>query len=461
MPRGDQLEAAVVREGRKGSEALESLVLPSVAESSETPPWVPQVREAQALVQGPAHIVVPASRALLRVAVLPADDPEEIQGMVELQIDKLAPYPIEHCLVSWEVLERPEPGHVRVIMAAIPRGEAEAWEDRLDDASVRIERIDIDLLVWLYHLKQARRLEPQGRKLLIILDAGAASIVLMEQGQPVHVGTYTQDADESLEQFVRDLGEEIRYTLTAIESELGRMEPDGAVLWHVGPTPPGCDELQSDLGMPLKTSSLGDLPAPVLAFGERGLAHQAAGGAPDLLNLVPSDWVAEREGKAFQAKLMRTLLAAVAVWVVLVGAAVAFFSYAEREVQALARKKAALELDVEVVKEIERDVESLRQFSDRSYSSLESLREVSVLMPPGIVLTGMTYKKSKEVKITGRGGSNSSAYDFVGMLEKSALFVDTQVDYVKPDRGSGSAVTFRITATLPGVEVADEGEDDS
>ena len=50
MPRGDQLEAAVVREGRKGSEALESLVLPSVAESSETPPWVPQVREAQALV---------------------------------------------------------------------------------------------------------------------------------------------------------------------------------------------------------------------------------------------------------------------------------------------------------------------------------------------------------------------------------------------------------------------------
>ena len=29
MPRGDQLEAAVIREGRKGKDALESLVLPA------------------------------------------------------------------------------------------------------------------------------------------------------------------------------------------------------------------------------------------------------------------------------------------------------------------------------------------------------------------------------------------------------------------------------------------------
>ncbi|MDZ4198166.1 MAG: hypothetical protein U1E27_02670, partial [Kiritimatiellia bacterium] len=52
---------------------------------------------------GRVSLALPSSDMLLRVWSLPPSAPEEIGGMIELQIDKISPFPIEEMTIAWEV----------------------------------------------------------------------------------------------------------------------------------------------------------------------------------------------------------------------------------------------------------------------------------------------------------------------------------------------------------------------
>ena len=57
------------------------------------------------------------SDASMRAVALPTLVESEIKGMVDLQVDKFAPFPLEHMVVGLETLEQKE-GSTRVLVAA-------------------------------------------------------------------------------------------------------------------------------------------------------------------------------------------------------------------------------------------------------------------------------------------------------------------------------------------------------
>ena len=66
-----------------------------------------------------------SGQALLRVAELPAVDPDELKGMVDLQVDKVSPFPPDSTVTSFEVVQQSETAS-GVLMAALDRKTADS-----------------------------------------------------------------------------------------------------------------------------------------------------------------------------------------------------------------------------------------------------------------------------------------------------------------------------------------------
>jgi len=67
-------------------------------------------------------VAIPLDRVLLRVVELPSTEMDELRGMVDLQVDKFSPFPVEQMSVSFESLSQTA-NSTRVLIAAVRREE--------------------------------------------------------------------------------------------------------------------------------------------------------------------------------------------------------------------------------------------------------------------------------------------------------------------------------------------------
>jgi Tfp pilus assembly protein PilN len=95
-------------------------------------------------------------------------------------------------------------------------------------------------------------------------------------------------------------------------------------------------------------------------------------------------------------------------------------------------------------------VRVLQQYVERKHSALECLREIADLLPPGISLKSINYNKAKGLEISGEADAVTLIYDFKKEMEKSPLFVKT--DLARVQRTPQGREVFKLTATLPGGE---------
>ena len=95
-------------------------------------------------LEGPVCMELPVSSVLLRITELPSIDPEELAGMVELQVDKFSPFPIEQMLYSYEVLQQDEQ-ETRVVIAAVRRELVDETGQVFRKAGVILYRLDVPI----------------------------------------------------------------------------------------------------------------------------------------------------------------------------------------------------------------------------------------------------------------------------------------------------------------------------
>jgi len=90
---------------------------------------------------------------------------------------------------------------------------------------------------------------------------------------------------------------------------------------------------------------------------------------------------------------------------------------------------------------------------DRTYSSLECLRETALLLPSGVELNSFAYKKKDAVDLRGQASSADPVYDYVEALERSELFGKVTPGDIRTRMKQGTRSTeFKIEALLPGGE---------
>jgi hypothetical protein len=393
----------------------------------------------------PVALGIPASLTLLRIADLPTSDPDERRGMAELQIDKFSPFPIDESVISHEVLQQEE-GHCRVLLSAIPTATVNEVADALRTAGIRTKWVDINILGWWRLLQDSGKISATGSHACLIIDDSACDLIVTIQGVPAAMRALSGLEDLSPQDRADELARDIVHTLASLDLDRAGESPSEVAIWHRGESPA---ELIQRLADPFAVTahaySLETLPP--LA---EGLLRRAQTRGRNMLDLAPPAW--QQSEKSQRSRRRAILFSSVVLGVWAMGIAV-LFGGLQIQKQMLARQEArltALTAPAERVRSVRDRTLELEQYVDRTRSVLDCLREISELLPPGIDLKSFTYHKAKTVELSGEASAVTLVYDFKQAMEKSKLFVSTDLPRIV--HIANGKENFKLTAILPGGE---------
>lgn len=389
-------------------------------------------------LRGACAVAVPASELLLRVLDLPSDDLDEIAGMVELQVDKVSPFPVDQMVIGIETLSRQE-GSSRVLIAGAQQEKIDAIGDAVREAGGFPKHIDVDLIVWLGLLHEAKGIRRHGRSLVLLMEARDTVLVIAEHGIPVMVRSLGGPDDQGADAYAELLADEVEYTLTTMETEWGGESVLGADIWHAGPAPPAVPERIGEVcGVEVETHDLGTLPRL-----SEGVARRALAGDADGLNLAPPGWAVTEASRKARGMVLRAGAVVLLAWLVTVSVFLLALAGKRGDLEERAAFLNSLEEPAAEVREIRDRVQFLERYTDRTYSVLEHLREVTLALPAGVDLSGMTFTRNGFVSLKGISADRNPIFEFNEALQQSELLRDVKLGNVRVIKGRN---TFSLKA---------------
>ncbi len=166
-----------------------------------------------------------------------------------------------------------------------------------------------------------------------------------------------------------------------------------------------------------------------------GLAAAHAG-LPQL-NLLPDEWRERRRKKRVRRVAVRSLIALAAVYVVALLTFLTLLGIKQAQISRVERELASRHDQFTKAQELHKTLLAMQQRLDRERSALEVLREVSQLMPDNVKLTGFNFKRDVNVLLRGQAQAAGFVNDFIGKLEKSAMFTKVTIGQQKIEPGTG------------------------
>lgn len=434
--------------------------LPAEAAAIGSPEFAAAVARIAPHLRGEVCFGLRSDRVLMRIVELPTADSAEMAGMVELQVDKFSPFPVEHMAVSFEPLGQ-KGTTSRVCIAAAQREIITGIGDAFRPVKRLPAWVDVDVMGWWTLLKEQGEIPAQGLSITLILEPEGADLVICENGAPVVIRSLGSPAGVPEEEYFAELAEEIGYSLTNLEAELGVVAGMHVTIWHRGDgTPPKvavpgvaastgvaalAGRIRETCGVDVGLRRLDELP-PL----SEGLARRAAAREGAMVNLAPTDWRTEEQSRVTR----KALILATAVFLVLwsVGVGIFFGGLGIERNRLVAEKEAvaALEGPAEEIRALSEKIRSFEQYADRTHSALEAWREVVVLLPGGVDLLSFTYRKGASVSVRGMANAPDPIYDFFQALEQSPFFVKVEAGDVRSKPvGNLQKSEFSVTAYLP------------
>jgi len=408
-----------------------------------SPEAVAALKKACAGLKGTVVLGIPTDQVLLRVVDLPSTEPEELAGMVDLQVDKFSPFAVEHMAVSFEILSTGE-GTSRVLVVA-------ARKEVIDTIGVAFHRtghspreIDVNVLGWWHLLKEQGLVASEGRHVLLIHDVESIDLVVAENGVPVLFRSLGGRDDWP---GAAELAEETSYTLTTLEADRGSAQTTQLTLWYWEQVAPELEtRLREECLLDPELRGLGTLP-PL----SEGLARRSLLVTGRKTDLSPSEWHDVERTRRVRHRLLIASATFLLLWLLAVSAFLLGLRHQHRRLERAKARVEGVEGPAEQVRVIQAKVRDLEQYADRTRSGLECLREVSQLLPRGVDLTSFSYSKGKDVDVRGETDPNSVnlVYDFFEAMEKSPIFRGTSNEKIttRPSGGRPRA-QFSVTAAL-------------
>lgn len=424
-------------------ESLGSRSIPWTSEET-IPAWtqVSETLRAEGL-KGPCTVGLSSSKLLLRVEEFPSTDPDELAGMVELQIDKFSPFPIEQMEVSYEALAQSGTS-TRVLIAAAQREQVEDVGGALRAIGLVPQRLDLQVLGWWRVLMDADRIRHGGREVVLILDLETTLLLVHQDGVPEMIRSLESIDEIGAEGFSDVLAEEVDYALTSLEAQWGGEATPSFSVWHAGEMPndlvPKLTELSD--GAEPGVNELATLP-PVT----EGLGSRATDGVGGRVNLAPPAWEMAAQASIVRRNLMLATAVLLLLWLATVTGFLVALSGRRADLAKRRAYLASLEAPAAAVREAKDKTAFLNLYTDLQQSGLEALRAVSLAMPEGVDLSSFGFARGGTVSLRGTGISPPPIFKFNQALQDLPFFSEVKLDKVDQDRRSGKSL-FRITATL-------------
>lgn len=379
-------------------------------------------------------LALPLSQLLVRVLKMPLEVRDDVADAVALQMDKLSPFPGEELSVGCEILSEGE-SHLWVFAAALPAAVFETLGTALDEARVQAVRTDVAVLGWLRALSGPCQLMRAGRRVLLMDPDGVWDLVVLDDGVPVLVRGL--GGARAVEDVIREL------TLSLLNVELdagGAAVAEVLVISQQVPERAFVDKLRGLTGADVRHA----VP-PTPDGGVEGVALRTGEGAA--LDLTPQAWRDEIKASRTRKHVKTGVGVALALWAILMGTLFigpAVYKQLTARVRKASRAHARAYKQVSDTRE---RVNLIESYTDRTYSSLEMLRLTASVLPQGITLIGVSYRRDDGMKISGEAEQPTLVYDFKNAVTENPLF--EAVTLTGPSISKGKH-KFDVDATFKG-----------
>lgn len=447
----DGIEWTTVKISQDGAEAVRHEELPLVMPDDISPDDLAKLDlpDLTEVIKGQVTVALRSSELLMRTIQLPTVNAEEIADMVSFQIDKVSPFPIDQLAIAHETL-RISDDSSQVLMAAAKRKQIDAIGDTFEKKGTRIQSIDARVLGWLYLFADEGRLSNESCEVLLIIDGIDFVLIILSEGFPITFRPLDMKLDDMT--VVDELSYEIQYTLTTLAAEYNLPEPDTLHCWTLEPIPaPLKTKLESTCGLKIQDNDLTKIPPLSEGILRRTLS------AENRIELIPREWVEHQQRLKLRKQFTAIAGSIAAVWIAVL---LIFFSVFKVRDMKLAAVKADADAIAPLARKAEanqKKLKALKVYTDRTDSSLECMREITLTMPVGdIEFVSYNYTKDKGISLRGSGRDKSLVTDFFTSLNKSPLFDGIKNESVneKTSKGVRRAV-FSVTLPLVAKEDAE------
>jgi Tfp pilus assembly protein PilN len=232
----------------------------------------------------------------------------------------------------------------------------------------------------------------------------------------------------------------------SLEAEYGQRETGSVLFWSEAEVPEKLVRLLREVCE--ADVSLHDLGAlPPLA---EGLALRTAERRLHHVELVPREWIELQRKKRLMRIATIASIAVLSIWLAVVMITGVVFSVRQAAYRRIRRQAAIYEEPARQAQDAREAMLSLENYSDRSRSALECLREITTALPGGVEISSFTYKKGDSVSLRGTSERTELIYDYFQQLGASGLFTGVKDQPVSTRTIKDRRVsTFSITAELP------------
>ncbi len=442
------VEWAVLRKTRAETETLLEGAVPIPSgffEQDEAPIFPSEVlTDIRKNFRGIVTVALPSSKLLMRVLELPSSDPEELDGMVELQMDQISPFPADQLTLSYELLNETE-NHSRVLAVAAPRNSVDELGELFKSKNVYIRSLDAEILAWWSLLSANGKVPTEGRIILVLEEHTEFSMIVVDDGIPVCFRSLELFHDFSDESVLHEIVEEMKYTLLSLETEYGHRAECAIEFWSETEIPqPLLTLLGKECAGNINVHDLGTLPSMA-----GGLALRSAEREVHHVELVPREWIELQRKKRFMQVATIASIAVLSIWLGIISVTVAIFAFQKASFNKLKAEAAQYSEPARAAQAAREEMVSLEKYSDRSRSALECLRGITQTLPNFVKITSFTYTKRKAIRLSGTGDSSDLIYDYFQKLGELDLFEGVENTKINNN------TRFSITVNLPKPETED------
>ncbi len=355
------------------------------------------------------RLAIPCEAALLERLTLPATDREELAGMLQLQLEKTLPYPVDEVSSDFEVIHSAE-NESTLLSVAAHSGQLDELCQPLRDQSRLPEKIT------LFAMHVAAACPADETVLAIYAEQGQFVLAICEHGKLSWAQTVAGLEDDTL------LGEAPQMMLAAemegVPTQFSSIRLDVALERLQRP-------LRDLFNLPVELLPLESLPEP-------------AG------NLIPSAWQADTRRMHRAERLKQRLLLAAVIYLLCVAGAFVYLAWLKREAQTIAVRYAAARPQLEQINNRERRWNVLRQAIDPHFFTVEILYQAHRNLPTEDVRITEFIQTAGKWTVVGEAPSANLAIDYAEKLKAEKELEAWRIASGQPTILKGEQARFSI-----------------
>lgn len=404
------------------------------------------------LPKRPAFVTLGLPRRLItmRSVGIPAVGDEEMKGIVDYEVERHIPFPLEEAQYDFQVLAR-DAEQATVLLAATKKEEIGRYLALLHEAGITPTALGVSAFASFNALFYNQGSGAESLRALIDLRDGEAELGLAKQGILRYSKCLTLDPAAPLDRLVSELSMLVGHLDANGDRRTGRISLSGTgagkgdLLHHLAER----TGLEVEFFQPFQRIQAKDVdPQTAHSLGSAvGLALNGLVTLPLDIDLLPKELAPPRRDPSLATTIRLVALIVVLGLVFLVNGAI-------RERRALADLTATLDQVKTEAARVEQlkgevgvlagQIAALQMIDQEETRKLDVLRELVQILPKGVVLTLLVVEK-REVRI---GGTiPGSASDLISILEQSPLFENAQFTSPVAQRGA-EGQEFQMKAVL-------------